>query len=74
MAFVPMVLTMPENMFTAHAIAAISTLSKVLPCPTSAMDAIYRATLKHNRRDLIQDMNTTYLKFAETPVNTIAME
>lgn len=44
-AFVPIVLIMPENMFTAHAIAVISTLVKVLPCPTSAMDERYRATL-----------------------------
>jgi hypothetical protein len=39
------VLIMPEHMFMAHAIAVISTLVKVLPCPTSAMDARYRATL-----------------------------
>ena len=43
-AFVPMLLIMPENMFAAHVIATISSLVKVLP-PTSAMDAIYRATL-----------------------------
>lgn len=44
-AFVPIVLTMPENMFTAHAIAAISNLVRLLPCPTSAKDERYRAAL-----------------------------
>jgi hypothetical protein len=44
-AFVPIVLMMPENIFMAHAIAVISTRVKVLPCPTSAIDAMYRATL-----------------------------
>ncbi len=56
MAFVPMVLMTPESMLTPQAIAAISTRVSVRPCPTSANDAMYSATLR----------------FPEVPVNTIA--
>lgn len=44
-AFVPMVLITPDMMFTPHAIAATSTRLSVLPRPTSANEARYRATL-----------------------------
>lgn len=73
-AFVPTVLIMPENMFMAHAIAVISTLVKVLPCPTSAIDARYRATLDAKLKAADHDANETHLKFPEAPVNTIAIE
>ena len=56
-ALVPTVLMIPERMFTPQAIAAISTLVRVRPCPASARDAKYRATLR----------------FPDVPVKTIAM-
>jgi len=73
-AFVPTVLIMPENMFTAHAIPVISNLVKVLPWPISAMDARYRATLYICQIAGSNDANATCLKFPELPVNTMAME
>lgn len=45
MAFVPIVLTTPEVILTAQAIAAISTRVKDRPWPTSAIEAMYNATL-----------------------------
>lgn len=73
-AFVPMVLIMPENIFTAHAIAVISNLVKVRPWPTSTIDARYRATLCICQIGGSNDANAAYLKFPELPVNTMAME
>lgn len=56
-ALVPIVLMIPDKMFTPHAIAATSTLVRVRPWPTSASDAKYSATLR----------------FPDVPVNVIAM-
>ena len=45
MAFVPIVLTMPEEILTAQAIAVISTRVRDRFWPTSAIEAMYNATL-----------------------------